>query len=115
MAQERIELRFSPGDADERALIDALEAQGGEYGVKGRFLKARLVRGFDAVLKELDGIERESDPLAALDRLARSVNSGHYRVLRALLSQRQRLGARPAAGPHPDWRAFRALAGTGSD
>lgn len=113
MAQERIELRFSPGDADERALIEALEAQGGEYGVKGRFLKARLMRGYHAVLKEVDGIERDSDPLAALDRLAQSVNSGHYRVLRALLTARQRQPAPAPAGP--DWRAFRALAGTGSD
>jgi hypothetical protein len=85
MALERIELRLSPANPEERALIEALESQSGEYGAMGRFLKARLLRGYVAFMREVEAIRLESDPLAALDRLAQSINSGHYRVLRALL------------------------------
>lgn len=112
MAQERIELRFSPVNADERALIDALESQGEQYGARGRFLKSRLVRGYYALVREVERIEQESDPLAALDRLAQSVNAGHYRVLRALLHARRALVAVPVPHAGPDWSAFRALAGS---
>lgn len=104
--QERIELRFSPGNPDERALITALEAQGEAYGARGRFLKARLVKGYYAIMKEVDVIRQESDPLAALDHLAQSVNSGHYRVLRALLTD-----PAPAAAAAPAADASAALAG----
>jgi hypothetical protein len=85
MAMERIELRLSPANPEERALIEALESHSGEYGAMGRFLKARLLRGYVAFQREVEAIRSESDPLAALDRLAQSINSGHYRVLRALL------------------------------
>jgi hypothetical protein len=85
MAQERIELRLSPANPDEQALNVALDRLGEEYGAKGRFLKVRLLRGYVAFMREVESIRRESDPLAALDRIAQSVNSGHYRVLRAML------------------------------
>jgi hypothetical protein len=85
MALERIELRLSRANPEERALIEALEQHSGEYGAMGRFLKTRLLRGYVAFAREVQAIRRESDPLAALDRLAQSINSGHYRVLRALL------------------------------
>ena len=88
MAQERIELRFSPGNPNERALIDALNALGDEYGAKGRFLKERLLKGYTAILHELDGFMQEGDPMAALDRFAPSVDSKHYRVLKVLLTSR---------------------------
>lgn len=88
MAQERIELRFSPGNPNERALIDALGALGDEYGAKGRFLKERLLQGYAAILRELDGFMQESDPMAALDRVAASVDAKHYRVLKVLLTSK---------------------------
>ncbi len=88
MAQERIELRFSPGNPNERALIDALNALGDEYGAKGRFLKERLLKGYTAILNELEGFMREGDPMAALDHFAPTVDSKHYRVLKVLLSSR---------------------------
>lgn len=88
MAQERIELRFSPGNPNERALIDALGALGDEYGAKGRFLKERLLQGYAAILRELDGFMQESDPMAALDRVAATVDAKHYRVLKVLLTSK---------------------------
>lgn len=106
MAQKRIELRITPINHDEKALVDALDALGDEYGAKGRFLKARLLRGYVAIMREVESIKQESDPLAALDRLAQSVNSGHYRVLRALLYERTApvattLAAQPAVASSP--------------
>lgn len=88
MTQERIELRFSPGSPSEKALIDALSALGDEYGAKGRFLKERLLRGYAAMLRELDGFMQEGDPMAALDRIAATVDAKRYRVLKALLAKR---------------------------
>jgi hypothetical protein len=88
MAQERIELRLSPANPEEQALNEALLREGDSYGAKGRFLKARALRGYVAFVREVESIRRETDPLAALDRIAQSVNSGHYRVLRALLYAR---------------------------
>jgi hypothetical protein len=85
MALERIELRLSRANPEECALIEALEQQSGEYGAMGRFLKTRLLRGYVAFAREVQAIRLERDPLAALERLAQSINSGHYRVLRALL------------------------------
>lgn len=105
MTQERIELRFNPGNPEENALLEALEAQGGEYGGKGRFLKARLLLGYVAIMRELASIQQEHDPLSALDRLARSVSSGHYRVLRELLCDRpvvtQGVMTEPYVSPMP--------------
>lgn len=88
MAQERIELRLSPANPEEQALNEALLREGNGYGAKGRFLKARVLRGYVAFVREVESIRSERDPLAALDRIAQSVNSGHYRVLRALLYAR---------------------------
>jgi hypothetical protein len=88
MVQERIELRLSPANPEEQALNEALLREGDGYGVKGRFLKARALRGYVAFVREVESIRRETDPLAALDRIAQSVTSGHYRVLRALLYAR---------------------------
>jgi len=88
MAQERIELRFSPGNPNERALIDALGAQGDEYGVKGRFLKERLLQGYAVLQREIEGFMKERDPMAALDLVAATVDAKHYRVLKVLLSDK---------------------------
>jgi hypothetical protein len=107
MALDRIEIRLSPGNAEERQLIEALE-KSDEYGAKANFLKARLLRGYVAIMREVEHIRSQSDQLAALDRLAQSVNAGHYRVLRALLYQREpvsspasMVAAVPAPSPAP--------------
>jgi hypothetical protein len=84
MAIERLEVRFSPSNADEQAIIAALEEQS-EYGAKGRFLKARLIRGYVRMMREIESIKSESDPLAALERVAESMDSGTYYALRSLL------------------------------
>ncbi|MDB6014966.1 MAG: hypothetical protein JWL65_7216 [Gammaproteobacteria bacterium] len=98
MAQERIELRLSPANPEEQALNEALLREGDGYGAKGRFLKARVLRGYVAFVREVESIRRETDPLAALDRIAQSVNSGHYRVLRALLYARTAISDARAGG-----------------
>lgn len=84
MAIERLEVRFSPSNPGEQAIITALESQS-EYGAKGRFLKARLIRGYVRMMREMESIKSESDPLAALDRVAESMDAGTYYALRALL------------------------------
>lgn len=88
MTLKRLELRFLTTTEEDRALLQAFEAEEG-YGEKARFLKARLLRGYVAVMRQVADIKGEPDPLAALDKLAHSVNAGHYRVLRALLYERQ--------------------------
>jgi hypothetical protein len=88
MTQERIELRFSPGNPTEKALIEALTELGDEYGAKGRFLKTRLLKGFTTILDQLDGLMGEGDPRAALDRLSSSIDAKHYRVLKVMLLAR---------------------------
>jgi hypothetical protein len=90
--QERIELRFSPGNPKERALIDALNAQDDGYGVKGRFLKERLLKGYRIVLTQVERLLQESDPMAALDRFSSSVDSKHYRVLKIMMANRDSEG-----------------------
>ena len=85
MAQKRVELRFSPTSPAERALIDALAAQGDEYGAKGRFLKERLVRGHGVLRNELGALLAQANPLAALDGRAGVIGSGHYRALKVML------------------------------
>lgn len=84
MALQRIEIRLSPLDSDEAAVIEAVEALG-QYGAKGRFFKERLIKGLAVVMREVASIQAEADPLTVLDRLASSVNAGHYHVLKALL------------------------------
>ncbi len=106
MALERIELRLSRANPEERALIEALEQHSGEYGAMGRFLKTRLLRGYVAFMREVQAIRLERDPLAALDRLAQSINSGHYRVLRALLYP-QTLRVEETASPTLDNKVVR--------
>ena len=90
--QERIELRFSPGNPKERALIDALNAQDDGYGVKGRFLKERLLKGYRIILNEVEQLLQEREPMAALDRVSSSVDSKHYRVLKVLMTNRDSEG-----------------------
>jgi hypothetical protein len=85
MAQERLEVRFSPTNTEEKAIIDALDRLGDEYGAKGRFLKSRLMTGYVRIIRELESIRSEKDPLAALDRVAKSMNSASYYALRSLL------------------------------
>lgn len=96
MPQERIEFRVSPGNATERALIEALDGLGDEYGAKGRFLKERLLKGYTAIQRELDGFMRDEDPLGALERFASEVDAKHYRVLKVLL--RSRMGLPDVSG-----------------
>jgi hypothetical protein len=86
--QERIDLRLSPGNPKERALIDALIAKGDEYGAKGRFLKDRLLRGHRIILDEVERLLQEGDPMEALDRYSSSVDSTHYRVLKVFMTNR---------------------------
>ena len=100
MAQERLEVRFSPSNAEENEIIKALDALT-EYGAKGRFLKARLLRGLVCMTREIESIKAESDPLAALDRVAQSMDSGTYYALRAMLYPPTAAAAAPSAVQAP--------------
>lgn len=94
MTLERLEVRFSPSSSDEQAIIAALDSLT-EYGAKGRFLKSRLISGYVRILREIESIKQESDPLTSLSRVAASMDSGTYYALRALLY------ARTDAAPAP--------------
>lgn len=90
MAKERIELRLSPINPDERALIEAINERGDEYGAKGQFLKDRILRGYATILAEVEGFLAETDPLKALEQRAASVDAMRFRVLKVLLTDRLR-------------------------
>ena len=92
MALERIEIRLSPLDPDEAVVIEAVDKLD-QYGAKARFFKERLLKGMAVVMREIESIKMESDQVAMLDRLAGSVNAGHYHLLKAML-------AGPAAAVH---------------
>lgn len=98
MALERIEIRLSPLDPDEAEVIEAVDKLD-QYGAKARFFKERLLKGMAVVMREIESIKMESDQVAMLDRLAGSVNAGHYHLLKAMLAGPAAAGHAPSALP----------------
>jgi|GEM_PF-5730360 len=97
---QRCDLRIGEGNADEAAVVDAVSNLT-EHGAKGRFFRERLLRGYALLMREVEGIQRESDPLAALDRLSQSINSGHYKTLKSLLRNKMAAAASSQAAAKP--------------
>lgn len=81
----RIEFRASSDDLKCGALIEVLETECLARGSKKRFLKDRLLAGFNVVRKELDWLIQEPNPIAALNEFGKTIDPYHLDVLRLLL------------------------------
>lgn len=99
MKLERLEVRLRPKNSAEMELIEALEAQDGNYGGKNELMRECLRRGYTALKQKMESLSGEGDEIAALDALAQAFASGDYgyRVVKTYLNSRNQHS--PAALP----------------
>lgn len=90
MKLERLEVRLRPKNSAEMELIEALEAQDGNYGGKNELMRECLRRGYTALKQKMESLSGEGDEIAALDALAQAFASGDYgyRVVKTYLNSR---------------------------